>query len=152
MVMLFIVFFFLYIQMGMFGLVGFVGMLVVVRVGKWVDQGWVQCIIGLVLVLLIILWFFIGYVEIFLFWLIVGVIVLDFVVQVVYVFSQSLIIVVRFVVVSCLVGVYMCFYLLGSVVGVIVVIQFYFYWGWQVVCFVGVVVSVCVFLIWLGLC
>jgi len=138
-------------QIGMFGLAGIAGALAAAKAGSWADRGWGDRATGLALALLTFSWLPIAHTETSLVWLVVGIIMLDFAVQTVHVISQSTLIAARPEAASRLVGVYMCFYSIGSAIGAIVATQLYARFGWQTVCLAGAAVSVCAFLIWLGL-
>lgn len=138
-------------QIGLFGLAGVAGALAASRAGRLADQGKGNRTTGVALALLTLSWLPSAFVHHSLLALILGVVLLDFAVQAVHVTNQSLIFAARPDAQSRLVGVYMCFYSLGSGLGAIAATYTYAQAGWLGVCLLGAAISATGLLYWLGL-
>lgn len=133
---------------GMFGLAGFAGALAARRAGRWADQGLGQRVTGLALSALTLSWLPISFAQTSLVTLVCGVILLDFAVQAVHVTSQSMIFAVCPDAQSRIVGVYMCFYSIGSALGAVAATQVYAQWGWLAVSLLGASISAAALVLW----
>jgi predicted MFS family arabinose efflux permease len=133
---------------GMFGLAGFAGALAAKSAGRWADQGLGQRVSGLALSVLTLSWLPISFAQTSLVTLVCGVILLDFAVQAVHVTSQSMIFAARPEAQSRMVGVYMCFYSIGSALGAVAATQAYARWGWLAVSLLGASISAAALVLW----
>jgi predicted MFS family arabinose efflux permease len=133
---------------GMLGLAGFAGALAARSAGRWADQGLGQRVTGLALSVLTFSWLPISFAQTSLITLICGVILLDFAVQAVHVTSQSMIFAARPEAQSRMVGVYMCFYSIGSALGAVAATQAYARWGWLAVSLLGASISAAALVLW----
>lgn len=104
-------------QIGLFGLAGLAGALGASRAGRWADTGFASAVTGAALVLLAASWLAIGQASWSLWLVVIGVVVLDFAVQAVHVSSQHLITTAHPDRTSSVIGGYMIFYSLGSILG-----------------------------------
>jgi len=133
---------------GLFGLAGLAGALAARSAGRWADQGLGQRVTGLALGLLTLSWLPISFAQTSLVTLVCGVILLDFAVQAVHVTSQSMIFAARPEAQSRMVGVYMCFYSIGSALGAVAATQAYARWGWLAVSLLGASISAAALVLW----
>lgn len=133
---------------GAFGLVGVAGALAATYGGKLADLGFAKITTGVSLALLLISWFFIHLLYHSIWYLIIGIIVLDLAVQAVHVTNQSLIYKSFPEAQSRLTGAYMIFYSIGSAIGSILSTQFYGWWGWSGVSWLGGGASGLALLLW----
>jgi predicted MFS family arabinose efflux permease len=135
-------------EIGAFGLVGAVGALAAARAGRWADQGYGGRTSVAALVLLLLAWWPLSRMHVSLWALIIGIVLLDLGGQALHVTSQSLILRTRPQAHGRLLGLYMCFYALGSGMGAIATTAIYAHAGWQGVCLLGAAVSLLALVFW----
>lgn len=128
---------------GAFGLIGAVGAMVAIRVGKWVDQGYLDKITVCALMLLILSWLLLLWLKTSMILFIFGIVILDIAIQAIHVSNQSAILKqAKIELHARLVGAYMLFYALGSATGGAIATSVYAHWGWIGICGAGIFSSV----------
>ena len=135
-------------QIGLFGFAGLAGALGAARAGRWADAGFASAVTGGALALLAVSWLAIGQVSWSLWLVVVGVVVLDFAVQAVHVSSQHLLTMSHPDRTSSVVGGYMIFYSLGSVLGATSTTTVLAAAGWTGSSILGSVFAVCALATW----
>ena len=136
---------------GLFALAGVAGALAAARAGQAADRGYAQQTSFLALLMLLLAWWPLSRLEHSIPLLLLGIVLLDLGGQALHVTNQSLIFAARPDAQSRLVGVYMCFYSLGSGLGAIAATYTYAQAGWLGVCLLGAAISATGLLYWMGL-
>jgi predicted MFS family arabinose efflux permease len=135
-------------QIGLFGLAGLVGAVGAARAGRWADAGFASAVTGGALVILAAAWLAIGQASWSLWPVVIGVVVLDFAVQAVHVSNQHLLTMSHPHRTSSVVGGYMIFYSLGSILGAITTTTVFADAGWTGSSILGAVFAACALAIW----
>ncbi|MGF3129568.1 MFS transporter [Streptomyces albidoflavus] len=135
-------------QIGMFGVAGLAGALGAARAGRWADAGRAVPMAGFALALLLVSWAAIAQLPWSLWLLIVGVVLLDFAVQVVHVSNQHTLTSAHTERTSGVIGAYMVFYSLGSVLGAAITTSVCTAHGWAGSSVLGARFALCALITW----
>jgi predicted MFS family arabinose efflux permease len=139
-----------YTEIGLFGLAGAAGALAAAKAGAWADQGRADSATLLALLTMILAWIPIALLPSSLIALLVGVVAIDFGLQATHVLNQALIFQIRPEARSRLAAAYMLFYSAGCAAGAAFATFVYARTGWNGVCVVGAMLSLCALVVWVA--
>lgn len=135
---------------GLFGLVGGVGLLIMPMVGRLTDRGHVQKVSGVGTVLLAVSWLVLLGATSSLLWLAIGIVTLNLAIQAVLISSQSVVYALRPEARNRINSAFMTSYFLGGAGGAAVASATWAYGGWTTACLVGAVLATGSVLLWLA--